>query len=488
MFKFLKEKLKSTIAKISKKVDEEGKEETIEVEKPQEKKAKPEKKAPKKEQKALEPKEKPQKPKEEPKPEKKETAQEKKEEPKEEKKGFFGKLIGKFAGKEEPKEEKPKEEPKPEKKEPKQKPEKKEKPVKKEKTKEAKPEKKEHPKKTEEKPKEEPAEEPKHHVEEKIEPEGEKEESKEAKEEVEVKEEEEEPEEKKGFFGKLKEKVVTKKISEEQFEDLFWNLEVALLENNVATEVIDKIKEDLKSELVDKPIRRSRIEETIELTLKKSISDLFDVESFNLLDKIGKKKPFIICFVGINGSGKTTTIAKVANLLITNKKKVVLAAADTFRAAAIDQLQIHADKLGVKLIRHDYGSDPAAVAFDAIKHAEAKGIDVVLIDTAGRMHANSNLMEEMGKIVRVAKPDLKIFVGESITGNDCVEQAKKFDETIGIDAIILSKADVDEKGGAAVSVSYVTKKPIIYIGVGQEYKDLKEFDSEIILKNLGFDD
>ena len=417
MFKFLKDKLKSTISKISKKVDEEGKEETIEVE------AKPE-----------------------------------------EKKSFFGKIKEKLAKKEEP-EVKP-EEKKPEKeeikvKEPEPKPEKKE----------IKIEKKPEPKPVEKKP--EPI------VEKKPEPEVEKVEEKKVV--------EEEPEEKKGFFGRMRQKVVTKKINESQFEELFWNLEVALLENNVATEVIEKIKEDLKPELVDKPIRRSKIEETIEASLKKSIGDLFEAKPFNLLDKIKQKKPFVVCFVGINGSGKTTTIAKVAKMLLDNNKKLVLAAADTFRAAAIDQLQVHADKLGVKLIKQDYGSDPAAVAFDAIKHAESKNIDVVLIDTAGRMHANSNLMEEMSKIVRVAKPDLKIFVGESITGNDCVEQAKKFDEVVGIDAIILSKADVDEKGGAAVSVSYVTKKPIIYIGVGQEYKDLREFDSELILKNLGLE-
>ncbi|GAH34806.1 unnamed protein product, partial [marine sediment metagenome] len=301
---------------------------------------------------------------------------------------------------------------------------------------------------------------------------------------VEKAEKEEKPE-KKGFFGKIKEKVVTKKINEKQFEELFWNLEVALLENNVATEVIEKIKEDLKQELVEKPIRRSKIEKTIEESLKKSIGDLFEAKSFDILEKIKQKKPFIICFVGINGSGKTTTIAKIAHLLKGKGLSCVLAASDTFRAASIEQLQKHADNLGIKLIKHDYGSDPAAVAFDAIKHAESKNIDVVLIDTAGRMHANVNLMDEMKKIIRVAKPDLKIFVGESITGNDCVEQAKKFDEAVGIDAIILSKADVDEKGGAAVSVSYVTKKPIIYIGVGQEYKDLKEFDSELVIKNLG---
>ncbi len=294
-------------------------------------------------------------------------------------------------------------------------------------------------------------------------------------------------ERKEGLFQKISKKFTTKKINEKQFEDIFFELEIILLENNVAVEVIDKIKKDLKDKIVDKPIPRKHIEETITDSLKKSISELFVVEDQNLLDIINTKqdKPFVIAFLGINGSGKTTTIAKVANLLLVNRRKVVLAAADTFRAAAIDQLKIHADNLGVKLIKHDYGSDPAAVSFDAIKHAKAKDVDVVLIDTAGRIHSNSNLMEEMKKIIRVAKPDMKIFVGEAITGNDCTEQAKRFDEAVGIDGIILTKADIDEKGGASISVSYVTKKPILYLGVGQEYKDIKEFNSKLIVENLG---
>ena len=148
-------------------------------------------------------------------------------------------------------------------------------------------------------------------------------------------------------------------------------------------------------------------------------------------------------------------------------------------------MQKHADNLNIRLIKHDYGSDPAAVAFDAIKHANSKNIDCVLIDTAGRMHSNQNLMDELKKVVKVAKPDLTLFVGESITGNDCVEQIKRFSEGIDIDGIILTKSDVDEKGGAAISVSYVTKKPIMYIGVGQEYSDLKEFDPNTIIDSLG---
>ncbi|MBS3101398.1 signal recognition particle-docking protein FtsY [Candidatus Woesearchaeota archaeon] len=297
----------------------------------------------------------------------------------------------------------------------------------------------------------------------------------------------EEKPDKKGFFAALTEKIITTKISEEQFEKLFWELELALMENNVAVEVIEKIKNDLKEELVEKPIKRTKVLETIQETLKNSIEDLFLTGNINLIQEIKnkKEKPYVIAFFGINGSGKTTSIAKLASMLKENDVSCVLAASDTFRAASIEQLQQHADKIGVKLVKHDYGADPAAVAFDAIKHSKAKGIDAVLIDTAGRMHSNVNLIDEMKKIIRVAKPDLKIFVGESITGNDCVEQAKTFNEAVGIDGIILAKADIDEKGGAAVSVSYVTKKPILYLGTGQKYSDLQEFDAGLIIKSLG---
>ena len=297
----------------------------------------------------------------------------------------------------------------------------------------------------------------------------------------------EKEEERKGFFARLKEKITTTTISEEKFDGLFSELELILMENNVALEVIEKIKEDLKKNLVDAPLKRMKIEETVRGSLKNSINDLFNIKKINIINliKSKKEKPFVIAFFGINGSGKTTTIAKVAEMLKKNKISCVLAAADTFRAASIEQIQIHADKLGLKLIKHGYGSDPAAVAFDAIKHANAKNIDAVLIDTAGRLHSNKNLMDELKKVVKVAKPDLKIFVGESIAGNDCIEQVQKYSEIVGIDAIILTKADIDEKGGTAISVGYVTQKPIIYLGVGQEYKDLREFQPDLIVDGLG---
>jgi len=290
-----------------------------------------------------------------------------------------------------------------------------------------------------------------------------------------------------GFFGKLISKLSTSTLTKEQFDELFQELQITLLENNVALEVVDKIKEELSKDLVGIEIKKSEIKDTIIKSLKEAINNIL-IDSPNLLEQINKKFGiFTIIFVGINGSGKTTTIAKFAHLLKQNKISCVLAAADTFRAASIEQLKTHAENLKVPIIAHKYGSDPAAVAFDAKKYAEAHRIKVVLIDTAGRMHTKANLIKEMEKIVRVSQPDLKLFVGESITGNDATEQAKTFNESINIDGIILTKADVDEKAGAILSVSYVTKKPIYFLGTGQKYQDLQPFTKQEILKNLGLE-
>lgn len=299
--------------------------------------------------------------------------------------------------------------------------------------------------------------------------------------------EEEEPEkEKKGFFKKIFSSKVT--ISENDFEKYKEDLELILLENNVAFEVADKIIEDLKEKITGKEIDKKDIEKEIKESLKEIIEDIL-VEPFDLIEKVKEKKdgPYVILFCGINGSGKTTTVAKLTNKLQKEGVSCVLAAGDTFRAASIEQLKKHGENLGVKVIAGDYGTDPASVGFDAIKYAKKNGIKCVLIDTAGRIHTATNLLREMEKIVRITNPDTKIFVGESITGNDATDQVRSFNEAIGVDGIILSKADIDEKGGTALSVGRVTEKPILFLGMGQEYDDLKKFDKNIFIEKLGLD-
>ena len=260
-----------------------------------------------------------------------------------------------------------------------------------------------------------------------------------------------------------------------------------MLENNVALKVVDKIRNDLEKKLINIEIKKDQLENEIKTSLKESILDVL-IPPFDLIEKIKSKDgTFVILFFGINGCGKTTSIAKLASILKENQITSVLAAGDTFRAASIEQLIKHGDRLGLKVIHQDYGSDPAAVAFDAINYAKSHQIKVVLIDTAGRMHTKDNLLKEMEKIIRVTKPDLKIFVAESITGNDATEQAKAFNEIADIDGTILTKADVDEKGGTAISIGYVTGKPILYLGTGQSYKDLTKFDPNEVIVGLGLD-
>ncbi len=290
-----------------------------------------------------------------------------------------------------------------------------------------------------------------------------------------------------GFFARLKSKF-SYNITQEKFNEIFNDLEFLLIENNVALEPVENIKSKLSEKLIGKEISKDKVESEIMKELKLSLNEIL-IEPDDPLDAIKEKKsqdkkPFVILFFGINGTGKTTTIAKFAHLLKKNDFSVVMAASDTFRAASIEQIQIHADKLKVKLIKHDYGADPSAVAYDAIEYAKKHHIDVVLIDTAGRMHTKTNLIDEMEKISRVTNPDLKIFVAESIAGNDAVEQAQTFNEAIEIDGSILSKADIDEKGGTIISVSYATHKPIFYLGTGQKYDDLKLFNKEKFLGEL----
>lgn len=289
---------------------------------------------------------------------------------------------------------------------------------------------------------------------------------------------EEAPKEKKSIKSILTEK----KLTDDKFNDLFESLEEELLQANVASEVVELIKNKLKEELVNKSQKRFKLEEAIRNKLEEITQEILDKPE--AVKMSFKEKPYIVMFVGVNGVGKTTTMAKFANWLLAHKKTCVFAASDTFRAASIEQLQEHADKLKVELIKHKYGSDPAAVAFDAIMHAKARGIDAVLIDTAGRQQANQDLMDELSKVKRIAKPNLIVLVVDSLTGNDAVEQARSFNKAVGVDAVILSKADTDDKGGTVLSIAYVAEKPILFLGVGQRYEDLEEFKSEKVLEKF----
>lgn len=295
----------------------------------------------------------------------------------------------------------------------------------------------------------------------------------------------EEAEEKSGILSFVSHKT----ISEKDIDDILFELEMALLEGDVALEVAEKIVNSVKEDLVGRKIRRrSDVADFTKEALKNAISEILNVETPDinelLINSRETGEPLKLMFVGINGTGKTTTIAKVATHFIEKGYTPVIAAADTFRAGAIEQITHHADKIGVKIIKHQKGADPAAVAFDAVAHARAKGKELVLVDTAGRMQTNTNLMDEMKKIKRVIKPDMIIFVGDALTGNDAVEQAQKFDDAVGVNGIILTKADADAKGGAALSIGYVIQKPILFLGLGQSYGDIMEFKPEWMVEQI----
>lgn len=275
-------------------------------------------------------------------------------------------------------------------------------------------------------------------------------------------------------------------LDEDRLDRLISDFEITLLESDVAFEVCSKLKENLKEKLQGRKVKRSELKNIMKESLKAGILEIFPPKQKNLVETIREKsqKPYIIVFVGINGTGKTTTIAKVAHLLKKSNMSSVFAASDTFRAGAIEQLEEHAKRLDVKMIKHDRGADPAAVAFDAIEHARAHGKDAVLIDTAGRMETNVNLLDELKKVVRVTNPDMVLFVGDALTGNAALDQAEIFSSAVPIEGTILTKADADAKGGSAISIAYATKRPILFLGTGQEYEDLIEFDPEWFVNEI----
>ena len=288
---------------------------------------------------------------------------------------------------------------------------------------------------------------------------------------------------KSGLKG-LVNKVTTTELKAESLRTVLGDFKISLVENDVAFPVADRICDEMEKRLSGVQVKRLEdrkkiVEKNLHDVLLEIMQTNGQIDLLKMAEEKRKKgEPLLIVFVGINGTGKTTSIAKVTHFFNKKGYSVVLACSDTYRAGSIEQLEEHARRLGIRMIKHTYGADPAAVAYDAISHAKSHGINVVLIDTAGRMQTNQNLMSELAKVKRIVQPDLTVLTVDSLTGNDAVMQAEEFHKSVGIDATILTKVDADIKGGSALSVTYVTKKPILFIGVGQAYDDLEPFVPE----------
>ncbi|MDQ3847762.1 MAG: signal recognition particle-docking protein FtsY [Thermoproteota archaeon] len=292
-------------------------------------------------------------------------------------------------------------------------------------------------------------------------------------------------------FSRAAKGIAQKELTEKILDDVLLDLQIALLESDVAQEVVDDISAKLKRDLLGLKLEKEQdATKVVQSKLQAALAEIFArTNRFDLLERIKTKKeakggPFVIVFLGINGTGKTTTVAKMANLLRKAGFSLVVAAGDTHRAGAIEQLEQHMNRLSLKLVKQRYGADPSSVGRDAYDHAKKNHLDIVLLDTAGRMQTSKNLMDEMGKIVRVVKPDVKLFIGDALAGNDTINQAREFFQYTNFDGAILTKVDADAKGGSAISVAHITSRPIIYIGVGQGYDDIVPFDSNKFIESL----
>jgi fused signal recognition particle receptor len=291
-------------------------------------------------------------------------------------------------------------------------------------------------------------------------------------------------------FSKFYDSIAKTELKGKDLEKVLEEFQLELIESDVAVTVADYVCSELREKLGDVQFARfsdprAKIKEILGEVLLSVLNRAGRLDLFELVEqKKATGEPLIIVFVGINGTGKTTSIAKLAYILQKRGRTAILASSDTYRSGAIEQLEEHARRIGVRMIKHQYGADPAAVAFDAVNYARAHGVNAVLVDTAGRMGTNTNLLEEMKKIVRVTKPDLTILVVDALTGNDAMEQGKVFSQAVRIDGIILAKLDADVKGGSAISLSYVMGKPVTLVGTGQTYDDLESFQPEAVVKNM----
>ena len=282
--------------------------------------------------------------------------------------------------------------------------------------------------------------------------------------------------------------VTQKKIGTDEFLVLWTELELFLLEINIAYEIVEKIERKLKDQVIGNKFSRFSLKEKTREVLVSEISNVMHTRETDFKKIIEQhledEKPLSIMMLGVNGTGKTTTIGKLITYFKKNNFSCVVAAADTFRAAAVEQVKEHCENLKVKCVAHKQGADPAAVCYDAIEHAKAKNLDIVLIDTAGRMPNNKNLMEELKKIKRVSNTKEVIFIGDSISGNDLIDQINLFNEGLGVTGVILTKVDTDERPGSVVTTAYSINTPIYFLGHGQTYEDLAEFKSKEIAEKL----
>ncbi|HEY3094439.1 MAG TPA: signal recognition particle-docking protein FtsY [Nitrososphaera sp.] len=292
-------------------------------------------------------------------------------------------------------------------------------------------------------------------------------------------------------FSSAAKGIGQKELTEQVLDDALLDLQIALLESDVAQEVVDDLSAKLKKELLGLKLEKNQdATQIVQSELQADVTEIFaHAGKLDLVEKIKAKKnamagPFVIVFLGINGTGKTTTVAKIANLLRKAGFSVVVAAGDTHRAGAIEQLEQHTNRLSLKIVKQRYGADPSSVGRDAYEHAKKNYVDVVLMDTAGRMQTSKNLMDEMGKIVKVVRPDVKLFIGDSLAGNDTINQAREFFHYTNFDGAILTKIDADAKGGAAISIAHITSKPITHVGVGQGYDDIIPFDPDKFIQSL----
>jgi len=285
-------------------------------------------------------------------------------------------------------------------------------------------------------------------------------------------------------------KISQKELSDKDVTEILDEFLLVLVENDVAYSVAKRICDNLHTKLKQIQVKRfgdptESAKDVLREVLRELLQGSGDVKFFEALNRCkNEHRPAIVLFVGVNGTGKTSSIAKIGHLLLAERFSVIMAAADTYRTGSIEQIEEHARRIGVRAIKHDYGGDAAAVAFDAVNYARAHGVNVVLIDSAGRMQTNKNLLEEMKKIVRVVKPDLTILVVDALTGNDAVEQGRIFSEAVTVDGVILTKLDADAKGGSAISMATIIGKPIFFATVGQNYEDLISFNPDQMVSKI----